>query len=89
MSARLNLSSKDVNYSAHKRHARIFEPIAPVDTNPAPVIKVIAGILKKVPTPAAKTSVPKPPLRSALRPSLSSTTCASAFRLFSDRLSIR
>jgi len=77
MSVQLNLSSKDVNHPARKRHAPIFEPIAPVDTNHAPVAEVIVGILKKVPTPAAKASVPKPPLRSALRPSLSSTTPAS------------
>jgi hypothetical protein len=36
MSVRLNLSTGDVNSSAHKRQARIFEPIAPVDTNRAP-----------------------------------------------------
>jgi hypothetical protein len=89
MSVRLNLSSKDVNSSAHKRQARIFEPIAPVDTKHAPVVKVIAGILKKVPTPAAKARVPELPLRSALRPSLSSTTRASAFQGFSDCLGIR
>src|ERR1700683_2796050 len=79
MSVQLNLSGKDITYSAHKRRARIFEPIAPVDTNHAPVDKAIAGVFKKVPTPPAKASVPKPASRSALRLSLSSTTRASAF----------
>jgi hypothetical protein len=89
MSVQSKLSSKDVNYAAHKRHAHIFKPIAPVNTNRAPVAQVMVGILKKIPAPAAKASIPKLTLRSAPRPSLSSTTRASAFQRSNDWWNIR